>query len=494
MPSRQIPPSAAALIESLRGTGYTLETALADLVDNSIAASAGSIEIALEWNDGAPYVIIGDDGNGMAEARIIEAMRFGGAGPAKARDSADLGRFGLGLKTASLSQCRRLTVASRRDGVTSAFCWDLDHIRKTGDAWELLEGLPDGIRPLATPLDARSSGTFVIWDRIDFGRLREKPTLKAFLAGIERTERHLAMVFHRYLGGDARKLRLTLNGVRIRAWDPFLEEHVATIPRPEQVLDSGGERITVRGFILPHPDRFANATALEAAGGPDGWAAQQGFYVYRQKRLLSAGGWLGIGGSRAWTREEFSRLARVRIDLPNTIDEDWRIDIRKAQARPPEALRPQLERIAGDVRRIARQVFFHRGRRMEAATQPDGVARMWQVNPPPATRRYIIRRDHPLVAMLRERLAGDAGLLESFLELAERTVPVDRIWLDTVENGPPATPGGDPMGYSPLIESARGIVRTMVAAGLDRAAAVAAVADMEPFDSVPDIADRLGEG
>lgn len=477
----------------MRGTGYSLETALADLIDNSIAATAGSVDLTLEWNEGNPFVIIADDGTGMTEDRLVEAMRFGGIGPATVRDSSDLGRFGLGLKTASLSQCRRLTVASKRDGITSAFCWDLDHIRRTGDAWELLEGLPDGIAHLAEPLRGRPSGTFVIWDRIDFGRLREKPTLRAFLAGIERAEAHLAMVFHRYLGGDARRLRITINGVRIKTWDPYLEDHSATIPRPEQTLDSGGERITVRGFILPHPDRFANATAIEAAGGPNGWAAQQGFYVYRQKRLLSAGGWLGIGGTRAWTREEFSRLARIRIDLPNTIDEDWRIDIRKAQARPPEALREQLERIAGDVRRIARQVFFHRGRRAEA-TQPDGIARIWQVNPPPASRRYVIRRDHPLLSLLRDRLGGDTGVLEALLELTERTVPVDRIWLDTVENGPPTAPGSDPAAYSLLINSARGIARTMMAAGLDRAAAIAAIARMEPFDSVPDIADRLAEG
>lgn len=493
MPSRQIPPSAAALIESLRGTGYSLETALADLVDNSIAAAASSVDLTLEWNEGNSFVIIADDGAGMTEDRLVEAMRFGGAGPAIIRDRHDLGRFGLGLKTASLSQCRRLTVCSKRDDVTTAFCWDLDHIRKAGDAWELLEGLPEDVAHLAASLSGRQSGTFVIWDRIDLGRLRERPTLKAFLAGIERVERHLAMVFHRYLGGDARRLRITINGVRIKAWDPYLEDHGATIPRPEQTLDSGGERIRVRGFILPHPDRFTNATALEAAGGPNGWAAQQGFYVYRQMRLLSAGGWLGIGGTRAWTREEFSRLARIRIDLPNTIDEDWHIDIRKAQARPPEALRPQLERIAADVRRIARQVFFHRGRRTEAE-QPDGIERIWQVNPPPAARRYSIRRDHPLFVMLRDRLGGDNGVLDAALELMERTVPVDRIWLDTVENGPPAAPGKDPEAYSSLIDSARGITRTMMAAGLDRATAIAAVARMEPFDSVPEIAERLAQG
>lgn len=493
MPSRQIPPSASALIESLRGTGYSLETALADLIDNSIAARAGQVDLILEWNDGRPYAVIADDGAGMTEDGLVAAMRFGGTGPLGRRDIADLGRFGLGLKTASLSQCRRLTVTSRRDSSTNTFCWDLDHIRRTGEAWELLEGMPSELAPTAAGLADRNPGTTVIWDRIDFGRVREQPALNAFLAQIERAERHLAMVFHRYLGGDARRLRISINGRRIRAWDPFLESNEATILRPEQTLDSGGERISVRGFILPHPDRFPNATDLEEAAGPDGWAAQQGFYVYRQKRLLSAGGWLGLGGSRAWTREEFSRLARIRIDLPNTIDEDWRIDIRKAQARPPETLRPVLARIAGDVRRIARDVFVHRGRRTEQI-KTGGIARIWQVNTPPSSRPYVIRRDHPIVTILRDRLGDRADLLDAFLEVVERTVPVDRIWLDTVENGPPPAAGSDPAGYSALIDSGRSIVRTMIAAGLDRPAAIAAVSRMEPFDAVPDIAERLAEG
>jgi hypothetical protein len=491
MSYRHIPPSAAALIESLRGTGYLLETALADLIDNSIAADAGQVDLTLEWSDGNPFVVVADDGKGMTEDGLVAAMRFGGTGPLAARDSADLGRFGLGLKTASLSQCRRLTVISRRDGQTSAFCWDLDHIRTVGDAWELLEGAPPGLEAMASRLGV-AAGTVVVWDRIDFGRRRERPTLNAFLSQMERTERHLAMVFHRYLGGDARRIRITMNGRRVRAWNPFLEHHEATILRPEQFLDSGGERIRVRGFVLPHPDRFANATLMEEAAGPGGWAAQQGFYVYRQKRLLSGGGWLGLGGTRAWTREEFSRLARIRIDLPNTIDEDWRIDIRKAQARPPEALRPALARIADDVRRVAREVFFHRGRRPEG-TRVDAVGRIWEVHPATAARRYTVRRDHPLLVMIRERLGGHAGLLEALLDLTERTVPVERIWIDAVENGPPATSVAPPSEYAALVESARGIVRTMVAAGLERPAAVIAVSSMEPFDAIPDIAGKLSE-
>lgn len=491
MPSRFIPPSAAALIDSLRGTGYSLDTALADLIDNSIAARARNVALTLDWNDGCPCVLIADDGEGMTEDVLVAAMRFGGSGPSAKREPSDLGRFGLGLKTASLSQSRRLTVSSRRDGCFSTFSWDLDHIRANGDAWELLEGMPGDLAALAAAaLGDRTAGTVVIWDRVDFGRVREQPTLKAFLDQTERAERHLSMVFHRYLNGDARKLRITINGRNILAWDPFLEHHEATILRPEQFFDSGGERIAVRGFILPHPDRFKNATEIEAAAGPGGWVAQQGFYVYRQKRLLSAGGWLGFSGSRAWTRDEFTRLARIRVDLPNTIDEDWRIDIRKAQARPPETLRPDLTRIAEDVRRIAREVFVHRGKRSDPA-RADGVARIWQVNPPPATRRFTIRRDHPLVLLVRENLGESPDVLDAFLELLERTVPVDRIWIDTVENGPPSAPGSDPTRYSELIDTARGIVRTMMAAGLSLDTAVSAVSRMEPFNDIPEIETRL---
>jgi Histidine kinase-, DNA gyrase B-, and HSP90-like ATPase len=476
-------------MESLRGTGYSLETALADLIDNSVAAGAKQIDLVLDWNEGDPIIVISDDGSGMNEGSLVAAMRFGCVGPQVYRSASDLGRFGLGLKTASLSQCRRLTVSSRQNGGISVFCWDLDHVRAAGGSWELLEGVPDGLKFPASLAD-QACGTIVIWDRVDFGRVRERPTLRTFLGQIERAERHLAMVFHRYLYGDARRIRISINGRRVKGWDPFLEDHEATIARPEQVLDSGGERIRVRGFILPHPDRFANVTAMDDAAGPEGWVAQQGFYVYRQKRLLSAGGWLGMGGTRAWTREEFGRLARIRIDLPNTIDEDWRIDIRKAQARPPELMRPALARIAEDVRKIARDVFFHRGHRGERG-HPDGVTRIWHVNPSTSSRRYTIQRDHPLLGLLGGSVGDRSELLDALLDLIERTVPVDRICFDAVESGPPLLALASTEEHSELFEVASGILRTMMLAGLGRPEAVEAVSLMEPFNMIPEIADRL---
>jgi hypothetical protein len=238
---------------------------------------------------------------------------------------------------------------------------------------------------------------------------------------------------------------------------------------------------------LPHRDRFQNENDFEKAGGPDGWTAQQGFYVYRQKRLLSAGGWLGLGGSRAWTRDEPSRLARIRIDVPNTADHDWRIDIRKAIARPPDAIRKSLQHIAEDIRRRAREVFVHRGtygRRQTAAE----ISRIWATNPEGARRRYTIRRDHELVAILRRQIGeNNSGLLEGVVDLIERTVPVDRVWLDVTEHGVPTAD----VDADETVEAAASMCRLMAKTGIPLTEAAASVATMDPFDKVEGLRDRL---
>ena len=303
----------------------------------------------------------------------------------------------------------------------AAFAWDVDRIVEGDGGWHLLEGaenIPDSA--IAT-LGSRASGTLVVWRKVDFGRLDDRPDAAAFLVDVDQVDRHLGMVFHRFIHGDARRLEIYINGTPVEAWDPFLEAHEATIVQPTQRVKSPGGSVLVRGFVLPHRDRFRTEQAFERAGGPGGWNAQQGFYVYRHKRLLSAGGWLGLGGSRTWTREEPSRLARIRIDIPNTADRDWRIDIRKAIARPPDAIRRRLQAVADDVRQKAREVFVHRGL-FGPRTKDAEVARIWQVNVDAATRRYTIMRDHELIKLLKDRLENANGLLEGALDLIERTV------------------------------------------------------------------------
>lgn len=487
MSNRVVPPSASALIASLRGVGYAIDTAVADLIDNSIAAGGKTVDVQFDWNDGAPVASILDDGAGMSEERLVEAMRFGGIGPDAARAVNDLGRFGLGMKTASLSQCRQLTVASKSAGKLAAFTWDIDQIKKGGDSWDLIEGVDGLAGDAIASLKNRVAGTLVAWRKIDFGRKEDKPDQATFLADIERLDQHLGMVFHRFLDGDARATQIIINGHRVGAWDPFLESHESTIRNPEQPIKAPNGTVRVRGFVLPHRDRFANDFDFEKAGGPNGWNSQQGFYVYRQKRLLSAGGWLGLGKGRAWTREETSRLARIRIDIPNTADEDWRIDIRKAIARPPDGIRRRLQNIADDIRRKAREVFVHRGQ-YGARPQRNQVSRIWEVNQG-ARRRYSIQRNHELVTLVRDQLKNSGKeLLEGLLDLIERTVPVDRVWLDVTENG---VPPPSELDDDEVARSAFALARLMAKSGMRIEEAIAKVSSMEPFDQVKNIGAQL---
>lgn len=424
----------------------------------------------------------------MAEDQLVEAMRFGGLGPDIQRGEGDLGRFGLGLKTASLSQCRQLTAISKCKGAVSAFTWDIDRIGPSGGGWDLIEGDEHCDGGLLAKLKATSSGTLIVWRKIDFGRKLDRPDHAAFMADLERLDRHIGMVFHRFLIGDARKLSIRINGKRIEGWDPFLEKHDATIRNPEQPIQGPGGRVLVRGFVLPHRDRFRNPDEFKKAGGLEGWTAQQGFYVYRQKRLLSAGGWLGLGGSRTWTRDESSRLARIRVDIPNSADHDWRIDIRKAIARPPDAIRKRLQSLADDIRRKAREVFVHRGQ--YAPRTPEGeLSRVWQINPDGSKRRYVIRSEHELITLLKDRLSDDNfRLLESLIDLIERTVPVDRVWLDVTERGVPAAEETD---TKELFEGARSLARLMEKAGMALREAAARVSLMDPFNKIEGLADKL---
>jgi hypothetical protein len=240
------------------------------------------------------------------------------------------------------------------------------------------------------------------------------------------------MVFHRFIDGDATRLSIIMNGRAIKAWDPFQASHSARIEMPSERIRHAGSSFTVKPYVLPHRDRFANEAEYDAAGGPGGWGARQGFYVYRGKRLLVAGSWLGLGGVRTWAREEASRLARIKIDLPTGLDRDWRIDVRKSQARPPGALRSRLTAIAGRCREEAREVLAFRGQGPRARGAPRDVPAVWLSAPDARGLKYQINRNHPLIVACREAAKGIRPL-DAVLSIIERSVPVERIWLDVSE-------------------------------------------------------------
>lgn len=461
----EIAPSPRALLRSLRGLGYSPETALADLIDNSLSAGARSVEIRLDWRNGDPLVEILDDGAGMNFDHLIEAMRFGGEGPDVERGGDDLGRFGLGLKTASLSQCRELTVASRRDGKVARLAWDVDRVTNGWSA-DAPDASPSG--PLAIAFERSGDGTLISWDRMDrlgglWGLDRD-----GFNDRIAAIRAHLAMTFHRFLGGEARRLAISVNGLALAPWDPFCRRHDATMALPRDILRGPDGTIVARPFILPHRDRFASEREWEDAGGPGGWVERQGFYVYRGDRLVSAGGWLGLGGARAWTREESSRLARIALDVPIAMDESWRIDIRKSLARPPSWARTRLAGIGTDCRRRAREVFAWRGTGQVARRQrakDEAEVWPWEARAGKAVPRYRVRRDHPAVAVVAELLGDDADMLEGLLSALELTVPVERIWLDVAEQGVAEPLQPDAAEIAELAAPLASVVRSLNKAG-----------------------------
>ncbi len=434
----EVAPNASAMIESMRAYGYSLPTAIADLVDNSIAAACKTVWLTFHWAGADSWISVADDGSGMTEAELRDAMRLGSRNPLHEREPTDLGRFGLGLKTASLSQCRRLTVASVPEGPAAVRRWDLDHLsRQNTHGWQLLKSAAPGSETILELPEGVEQGTVVLWEALDRivgdADVADQRIQRHFLRAVEDVEKHLAMVFHRYLGGRAR-LRILVNGNEVQAWDPFIEGHPATWPTPEEVLELPGydEPVRVRGFVLPHKDKLGDE-GHQQASGPAGWNAQQGFYLYRNERLIVAGSWLGLGGSRPWTKEEHYKLARIRLDIPNSMDHLWQLDVKKSSAKPPPQILDRLKGLAQSVRQDARSVFAHRGK-YRTRSRKDEFRRPWKAQRRSGRMRYQIDRQHPLVEAVTQSCLEQAVEVECMLRTLVETVPVEQIWLDAAEN------------------------------------------------------------
>lgn len=480
------------MIESLRGMGYSAGTAIADIADNSIAAGATEIDIRVSSSEAGPSITLSDNGRGMSTSELRSAMTLGERSPLDYRDPNDLGRFGLGLKTASFSQCRILTVGSKRDGIISVLRWDLDFLAASLDGgWYLLEGPRPGSERLLDPLTRLETGTVVVLESLD-RMLPNSGDMQELLDVTDQIERHLSMVFHRFLGRD--RLSIAINGIPIKPWDPFLTTNSFTWHSQEVKFGGHKGSITAQSFVLPHRDKLSN-DEYDSAGGPDGWTSQQGFYVYRNERLLVAGSWLGLGKGKGWTKDEPLRLARIRLDLQNSADAEWKIDIRKSTAQPPVPYRKFLTSLAEDTRERARKVFAHRGRPAGSLIKQP-VAQAWQAHHMKEGVRYKIDVGHPAVDSVLAA-ATDYGPafnrdLRNLLRIIEETVPVQRIWLDTAEeketplNQFACTPSKE------IVEAAQILFNSMITRkGMSADLARASLLRTEPFNLFPELVATL---
>lgn len=405
----ELPPNPSFLIQSLRRIGYTLDTALADIIDNSIAAGASRISIQYRWNGGEPWLAILDDGCGMSSANLREALRFGGhSSPSDARAVNDLGRFGLGLKTASLSQCRRLTVVSKCDGKTNALEWDVDALSSSGNrGW--VANMPsfaqlqsdNSISGIFTTLDGLDSGTAVVWRKIDGLVSNSEAHISDthFSSALSRAQEHIRTVFHRFIFPDMeseKALEIDFNGTVLEAFDPFGKSSPSRQELPEEIIQINGEHILVQPFVLPHFSKSPKQE-YEKLAGEDGYLHNQGFYIYRNKRLIFKGSWF-----RLVARTELTKLVRVRVDVPNTLDHLWQLDVKKSQAQPPKVVLDELKRFIEKAAERGKLTYIRRASRV-----PENVVPIWRRDFSDGQVAYTINAEHPFAKTLVENEQGD---------------------------------------------------------------------------------------
>ena len=418
----EIPPRPSSLIESMRAIGYSLSTALADLVDNCIVARANTIQIFTGL--GTPDLKVGilDDGVGMTEDELLEAMRLGSRNPLEERAQSDLGRFGLGLKTASFSQCRVLTVVTRTKGTTASARWNLDHIAESG-TWQVQ--IPDDLTSVPWMKHLGSNGTLVVWEQIDLGTHNGDSgrSTNDFVRQLDEARSHLELVFHRFLSGEPgrRKISIQMNNRSLEPYDPFHSSHPATIAGPEERIQVAHEFVLVQAFTLPHHGKVT-PTEWERHAGPEGYVRSQGFYLYRERRLIIHGTWFGLA-----RQSELTKLARVRIDMPNALDGAWKIDVKKASAQLPPPVRKRLRSIIEPLGARSKAVYQTKGRKL---IQEDRIP-VWNRIQDKNRIFYRISDEHPMVLDLLSRLSPEAQAdFHRVIEIVGAALPLAALFAD----------------------------------------------------------------
>ena len=418
------------LLESMRSVGYSMEAALADVIDNSIDADATKVEIDFDVIDG-DYIAILDNGNGMSKATAIEALRL--AGTANSHQTKHLGRFGLGLKTASLSQARSLTVVSKKESSVVALRWDIDLVRES-KTWNLqvLNENEFQTLPLFESLDFLESGTLVIWSKLDL-LIGDSLEPGKFLAEkILPVTEHLGLTFHRFLDRPKNKITILLNGHKIPAIDPFLTSNPKTQQSPLEVIEIGDQKVSFKAYTLPHASGLSNMERNRSDLG-EGMRESQGFYIYRNKRLISRGHWFGLA-----RMTELTKQTRVLVDIPRELDSLWQLDIKKSRTEPPASFKAHLKKLIDPLLAKGKRLHTFRGRK-EGNNE---IIHIWDKVRERDGFRYEINLENPVikatlsslstsqaedVSSLLETIAEQFPHLDAYQEMAGNMTPIREV-------------------------------------------------------------------
>ena len=414
-------PDPKSHIKTLMRIGYTLNSAVADIIDNSITSGASNIDVYSPPGLKDPIISIFDDGCGMDLEELTQNMRIGCKDPEATRMGGDLGRFGSGMKTASFSQARQLTVISRKQGHhLVAARWDIDKIQET-NSWclEIFEADEVGqINGISSDFSTKQ-GTQVIWSKltcIDKGSHAQK--YEAELATrLSELKAYIALYFHRFMSGSNKRV-FRLNNTIIKPVDPFMTGAVGYQEGPSEKLRCKGGHIIIQTHVLPH---FKNMDddRLEELGGADGITQKQGLYIYREKRLISAGGWLSMARS-----SQLGALARVQVDIPSSLDNDWSTDVKKSSLQVPPRVKKELKKFLSDPVKRSNRVHKYRGK-------VDSANGFWKICEDETTKviTYQIDSENELLASLVEKCdRGERKILIEYLKQLATSLPINHIY------------------------------------------------------------------
>lgn len=424
-------PKADALMGSMRSMGYSFESAIADVIDNSISALCTFVGLFFPSSPlDLKAVGILDDGNGMLKDVLFEAMRYGSSDSETERTDRDLGRFGLGMKAASLSQCRILTVVSKCNGEYCGYTWDFNVIQEKKD-WLVQEHNIAEIEqvPYFTNLDMLEHGTLVVWRDFDVISKSNDGRIYDFLN--ERKEslnKYLGLIFHRYLSESGKnKLSIFINNGKVKYLDPFLESHPKTTSKKERTIDikdsKGVERlIRIKPYVLPYITDLTEKDK-QLVGGIEDLRVKQGFYIYRNKRLIIWGTWFGMK-----PRGELTKNARVRVDIPNSLDDIWGINIMKQKAFIPKSIQNRMRKTVQDAMEISVSKQTHRGRKENV----DDIDYIWdRMEGRNKTFYYQVNRDSKVFKFIREKISDeDAIYVDLLISEIEKNLPIQQLYID----------------------------------------------------------------
>ncbi len=349
-------------IKTFMRIGYDFNSAIADIVDNSITAKATKINIICPSEIDSPFLSIVDNGIGMGPEELIQNMRIGCKDPNVKREAGDLGRFGSGMKTASFSHARRLTVISKQKGKKLAgACWDIDEIEEK-NTWCLRVLSQQDIKNF-NHFDKdliAGAGTQLVWEKIrKFEETAHNDSKTSIETSMVELGKYLALHFHKFLQGS-RKLKIYVQHLKIDPIDPFLTTKNGYQEGPTDETFVKGGKLLIKSHTLPHHSNLTQSE-IDKIGGMEEIYKGQGLYIYRENRLIIAGGWMGL--SRTY---QLGKLARIEINMPSGLDDEWSTDVKKSSLQLPQKIKNRLKNLIQQPIKKSKRTYNYRGKKEEA--------------------------------------------------------------------------------------------------------------------------------